>query len=115
MPGFPDEPFPTRPFFSCSEDEFAVADQAAMAASLRGARVEPWMIFRVGEGNIFDSPPVKVLEHSRGLVRVECSDAEVTIDFDDESARKATAQGDRFVYMGGLDQANDGLGWLPVA
>jgi len=114
VPGFPDKPFPERPFFSCSGDEFAVVDQAAMAASLRSGRVEPWMTFRVGEGNLFESPPVKVLDNSHGRVRVKCRDAEVVIDFVEESARKTTASGERFVYMAGLDEASDGRGWLPV-
>ena len=115
MPGFPEEPFPERPFFSCSEGEFTVVDQATMAASLRGGRVEPWMTFSVAEGNVFESPPVKVLDNSRGRVRVECRDGEVLIDFDEESARKTTARGQQFVYMAGLDEANDGRGWLPLA
>ena len=114
MAGFPDEPFPERPFFSCSGDEFAVVDQTTMAASLRGGRVEPWMTFRVGEGNVFDSPPLRVLDSDRGRVRVQCRDAEVLIDFNDESARKVTGSGEQFVYMAGLDEANDGRGWLPV-
>ena len=114
MPGFPDEPFPERPFFSCSDGEFTVVDQATMAASLRGGRVEPWMSFTVAEGNVFGSPPVRVPDNSRGRVRVECRDGEVLIDFNDESARKTTADGEQFVYMAGLDEANDGRGWLPL-
>ena len=114
MSGFPEEPFPERPFFSCSDDEFAVVDQATMAASLRGARVEPWIAFRVAGGNVFESPPVRVLDNGRGRVRVMCRDAEVLIDFIDESARKTTADGQQFVYMAGLDEANDGRGWLPL-
>lgn len=115
MPGFPDDPFPARPFFSCSEDEFTVVDQADMAASLRGGRAGPWMTLRVGEGNVVDSPPERVVSHASGHVRLACRDAEVVIDFQDESARKTTAAGEEFVYMGGLDEANDGRGWLPVA
>ena len=114
MSGFPDEPFPERPFFSITDDEFAVVDQATMAASLRGGRVEPWITFRVGAGNVFESRPVRVVDSSAGRVSVECQDAEVLIDFADESARKTTPAGDQFVYMAGLDEANDGRGWLPV-
>ena len=114
MSGFPDEPFPERPFFSCSEHEFAVVDQATMAASLRDGRVEPWMAFRVAEGNVFESPPVSVLDNNHGRVRVRCRDAEVLVDFIEESARKTTAAGEQLIYMAGLDEANDGRGWLPV-
>ena len=115
MSGFPDDPFPARPFFSCTDDEFAVVDQVTMAASLRGGRVEPWTTFRVGEGNVFESRPVRVLDSSAGRVRVECRDAEVLIDFEDGSARKTTRAGEQFIYMAGLDEADDGRGWLPVA
>ena len=115
MTGFLDEPFPGRPFFSCSASEFAIVDQATMGASLRAGRVEPWATFRVGEGNVFDSPPVRVLEHRGSRVRVQCRDGEVVLDFDSESARKTISSGEQFVYMAGLDEANDGRGWLPVA
>ena len=103
MPGFPEEPFPERPFFSCSDSEFTVVDQATMAASLRGGRVEPWMAFTVAEGNVVESPPVRVLDSSHGRVRIECRDGQVSIDFYDESARKTAADGEQFVYMAGLD------------
>lgn len=114
MTGFLGEPFPRRPFFSCSEGEFAIVDQTTLGASLRGGRVEPWAAFRVGEGNVFDSPPLKVLEHRGTVVRVQCRDGEVVLDFDSESARKTAATGEQYVYMAGLDEANDARGWLPL-
>ncbi len=115
VPGFPDSPFPSRPFFSCEKDEFAVIDSSSMASMLHGSAPEAWIRFMVGLDNVVESPPLKVLEHDGKKVRLKCRDAIVEIDFEDEAARKTSGTGGAFAYMGALDQANDGCGWIPVA
>lgn len=112
MPGYPDAPFPARVFFSCTPEELLVIDQQAMAVLLKGGEADPWLRLRVGPGNALDSAPVKVLEHSAAMVRVECSGGVVEIDFDDETVHKTDSEGLSFAYLGALDQANEGLGWI---
>ena len=115
MPGYPDSPFPSRPFFSCEEEEVAVIDSSSMASMLQGGAPDAWIRFRVGSENVVESPPLRVLQHDGERVRLECRDAVVEIDFEDEAARKTSPNGAAFAYLGGLDQANEGRGWIPVA
>ncbi len=114
MAGYPDAPFPQRPFFSCGTDEFLVIDRSDMGALLRGGEVTPWMRLEVGPGNVLEATPRSVVEHSGTSVVVDCEDGVLELDFYDETARKTTANGDRVVYLGGLDEANDGKGWIPA-
>ena len=86
-----------------------------MASMLQGGTPEVWIRFMVGSDNVVESPPLKVLEHDGKKVRLECRDAIVEIDFEDEAARKTSGAGGAFAYMGSLDQANDGCGWILVA
>ena len=86
-----------------------------MASMLHGRTPEAWIRFMVGLDNVVESPPLRVLQHDGKKVRLECRDAIVEIDFEDEAARKMSGAGSAFAYMGGLDQANDGCGWILVA
>ena len=45
---------------------------------------------------------------------VECEGGTVHIDFEDGTARKVTADGE-FVYMGSIDERNDGMGYIAVS
>lgn len=109
-----ESPFPEKPFFSCSPSEMQVIDQAEMGEMLRGGSVVPWMRFLVGEGNILESEPVKATSADARTVQVVCSDATVKIDFFDETASRTGSDGVLMMYMGGLDEANAGRGWIPA-
>ncbi len=114
MTGFPEKPFPARPFFSCNEHEFLIVDQSDMGALLTNGVVEPWLRFAVGPDNALDSPPLKVLEHTGSSVRLRCRDAVVELDLDDEIVRKTLPDGSTFAYLGGLREANEARGWIPA-
>ncbi|MCH8102216.1 MAG: hypothetical protein IIB28_03555 [Chloroflexi bacterium] len=114
MTAYLESPFPEKPFFSCSPSELQVIDQAKMGEMLRGGSVVPWMRFLVGEGNILESEPVKATSADGRTVQVVCGDATVEIDFFDETARRTGSDGVLMMYMGGLDEANAGRGWIPA-
>lgn len=114
MPGFPFEPFPSRPFFSCESSRFRIVDQTQMSDLMRG-QAEPWMTLEVGENNVMEDRPVKVLNHSGLDLEIETDGATIRLDLESESARKKLSDGSEFVYCGGLDEANSGLGWMPVS
>ena len=114
MPGFPFEPFPSRPFFSCEASQFRIVDQARMADLMRG-QAEPWLTLEVGANNVFEARPMKVVGHSGLKVEIQTADAMIKLDLESESARKKLSDGSEFVYCGGLDEANSGLGWMPVS
>ena len=111
---FPEAPFPRRPFFSCEDDRFVIADQSHMSRLLRG-EADPWLRLEVGFQNVLESRPVRVLRHAGHEVELECQEATVRLDFDSESARKVLPDGTEYVYRAGLDEANDGYGWMPVS
>ena len=103
---------PQRPFFSCEDDGFSVIDGAEMQQSLRSGQVTPVLKLRIGPGNIFESRPRKVVDRSGLKVSVQCDDdITVTLDFDAESARKKSPEGE-FVYLGGIDEGDGGKGWM---
>lgn len=107
-----DEAFelPAEPFFSCGEREFAVVDGAEMRTDLSAA--EPVLTLRVGPGNVFEQRPRRVVSNEDGVVVVECDGGEtLTLDFNDIAARKSAPDGE-FVYRAGLDEGNDGAGWM---
>lgn len=106
--------FPEKPFFSCSPSEMQVIDQADMGDMLRGGSVIPWMRFLVGEGNILESAPLKAASADANTVQVVCGDSTVNIDFFDETARRIGSDGIEMMYMGGLEEANSGRGWIPA-
>ena len=83
-----------------------------MAALLRGGTVEPWMRFQVGENNVLESRPVRIVSQRNNVIELECADATLTIDFVESLARKAEPGGETYAYMGGLEDANSGLGWI---
>ena len=109
---YSESPCPEKPFFSCSPSELQVIDQAKMGEMLRGGSVVPWMRFLVGEGNILESEPVKATGVGVRTVQVICGDATVEIDFFDETARRTGSDGVAMMYMGGLNEANAGRGWI---
>ena len=45
-------------------------------------------------------------------MQVVCGDATVEIDFFDETARRTGSDGVAMMYMGGLNEGNDGRGWI---
>jgi hypothetical protein len=106
------ELLPQRPFFSCDDDGFSVIDAAEMQQSLRAGQVTPVLKLKIGPGNIFESRPRKVVNRSGFKVSVQCDDdITVALDFDAESARKKSPEGE-FVYLGGIDEGDDGKGWM---
>ena len=114
MPGYPDSPFPARPFYSCDADGLAVIDQADMSQLLRGGNVEAWMRLETGPGNVIDGTPLKVEEQAGARVTVRCGTGTIEIDFEEETVKKTDENGREYVYMGPLDQANEGNGWMPL-
>ena len=111
----PDDEFfqlPEHPFYGCEEDCFVVADGSQMGTVSAVLALEPLLKLMVGEGNIFECRPVKVAEKDEQQVSVECENGEVVhIDFDSLTASKTTPQGE-FLYRGGLEDGNDGMGYL---
>ena len=103
---------PERPFFSCEPHRFAVVDAVRMRHVSALGPLQPVCTFAVGPGNVFEQVPREVISHDGRYVRVACEGGElVTLDFADLAARKETPEGE-FVYKGGLDEANDGLGFM---
>ena len=103
---------PEHPFYSCEEDCFLVADGSQMGTAAAILALEPLLKLMVGEGNIFERRPLKVTEKEGLQVSVECAGGEsVHIDFDSLTARKTTPDGE-FLYRGGLEDGNDGMGYL---
>ena len=107
-------PLPTRPFFSCTPEEFVIVDASEAKGSLRDGSLKPWMSFSCGDGNIIDTVPRKVSSWHGDQVAVECEGGTVHIDFAEGSACKTTTQGE-FVYMGTLEDRNDGRGYIPIS
>lgn len=105
---------PEHPFYSCEEDCFLVADASQMGTAAAVLALEPLLRLTVGEGNIFEQRPVIVTEKEGLQVSVECEGGEVVhIDFDALTASKTTPQGE-FLYRGGLEDGNDGMGYFPA-
>ena len=105
---------PERPFYSCEQDCFLVADGSQMGTAAAILALEPLLKLMVGEGNIFERRPVQVAEKDGARVSVECEGGDVVhIDFDALTARKTTPAGD-FLYRGGLEDGNDGMGYFPA-
>ena len=112
--GFPDDDFPSRPYFSCEPGSFRIVDRARLSQVISG-KEEPWLTLAVGEQNVMHSRPVRVLSHREFDIEIECEKGKLKLDMESESARKVDTAGKEWVYCGGLDEANSGLGWMPVS
>ncbi len=108
------EGMPARPFFNCTPDGLTILDAANASSLLQADSMVPWMVFTNGPGNIIDSTPRRLASRSGERISVECEGGTVHIDFDDGTARKVTADGE-FVYMGSIDERNDGMGYIAVS
>lgn len=103
---------PTKAFFSCEEDGFSVLDGASMRNALALMSIEPVLKLRVGPGNVFETRPIKIAGREGNLVSVECDAGTVVhLDFSEMLARVQRNDGD-FVYKGGLEDGNAGLGFM---
>ncbi|MBF8267279.1 MAG: hypothetical protein HW388_787 [Dehalococcoidia bacterium] len=105
---------PHRPFFSCTPQEFTIVDSQEAKDALRGGSIKPWMSFKVGQANIIDTRPRRVLSWHGNEVTVECDGGTVRLDFSEGSARKTTPHG-QFVYRGGIEERNEGMGYMPLS
>ena len=105
---------PARPFFSCDEDGFAVIDGALMRSGANIGSIKPELKLAVGASNLFEHRPLRVIGRDGDVVHVACDDGvTVHLDFGSLAARVERADGE-FVYMGGLDEGNDGRGFMPA-
>jgi hypothetical protein len=103
---------PSRPFFACDEDGFSVVDGSLMKSTLDFLRIEPALKLRVGRGNVFEHRPLKIASRDGDVVSVECEGGVVVrLDFGDMLARVVRPDGE-FLYKGGLEDGNDGLGFI---
>jgi hypothetical protein len=55
---------------------------------------------------------LRIISQLDSVIELECADATLTIDFAESTARKAEPGGKTYAYMGGLGDANAGLGWI---
>jgi len=103
---------PAKVFFSCDEDGFSVVDGATIRDMFDLENIQPMIRFDVGDRNLFEQRPLKVASHEGDTVSVECEGgAIVHLDFAEFAARVERPEG-MFLYMGGLDEGNDGRGFL---
>jgi hypothetical protein len=103
---------PAKVFFSCEEDGFAIVDGGLMRNTLALTSIEPALKLLVGPGNVFEQRPVKLLGREGDVVSVECDGGTVVhLDFAEMLARVKREDGD-FLYMGGLEDGNAGMGFM---
>lgn len=112
--GFPFDPIPPQLFFSCEPASFRIVDKSKFSQVLSG-KEDPWLTLSVNETNVMHSRPLRVTAHNGDKIEVECEGGSVKLDMESESARKVDPAGREWVYCGGLDEGNEGLGWMPVA
>jgi hypothetical protein len=105
---------PAKPFFTCDADGLSILDAAQANNLLSAYSIQPWMDFKNGQGNIIDTIPRKVTARDGQQITVECEDGMVHIDFEEGKARKVTPAGE-YVYMGALEERNDGMGYIAVS
>ena len=104
--------FPTQPFFSCEINAFRVLDKATLRQNLLKGDITPLIEFRVGENNIFEQPPEKVVRHQEHFVTVQCQgETFIWLDFENGIAQKHDPNG-VFRYMGSLEEGNNGKGFI---
>jgi hypothetical protein len=103
---------PARAFFSCEEDGFSIVDGALMRNTLALTAIEPALKLQVGPGNVFEQRPLKLTGREGDVVSVECDGgAVVHLDFAEMLARVQRPDGE-FLYMGGLEDGNAGMGFM---
>lgn len=103
---------PAKPFFSCEADCFAIADGEMSGTAAQALAAEPLLKLDVGVGNVFERRPLRVTSHDARRVEVQCDgDETVRLDLHAFTAGKTTPEGE-FLYRGGLEDANDGLGFI---
>lgn len=111
---FPYEPFPSTPYFSCEPDRLRIVDKAQFSKVVMG-KADPWLTLSVSESNVMHSRPVRVKSHQDFSIEIECELGLLRLNMESESARKVDTDGREWVYRGGLEEANEGLGWMPVS
>ena len=105
---------PNRPLFACDEDGFSVVDGALMKGTVDFLQIEPVLKLQVGPRNIFEYRPLKIASRDGDTVNIECEGGVVvTLDFGDMLARVARPDGE-FLYNGGLEDGNEGRGFIPA-
>jgi hypothetical protein len=103
---------PTRAFFSCEEDGLTILDGSLMRATLALTSIEPALKLLVAPGNVFEQRPVKLAGREGDVVSVECEGGSVVhLDFAEMLAHVQRPDGD-FIYMGGLEDGNAGMGFM---
>ena len=105
---------PARPFFTCSHEGLFIVDGGHSNDPLRLESLEPWMDFQNGENNIIDTIPRRVVTWEGQQITVECEGSTVHIDFAEGRARKVAQEGE-YVYLGTLDERNEGMGYMAVS
>ena len=103
---------PMKVFFSCEEGGFSVVDGAAVRDMFDLTNIQPIFRLHVGPNNVLEQRPLKVANHDGDLVSIECEGgAIVHLNFAEFNARVERSDGE-YLYMGGLDEGNDGKGFL---
>jgi hypothetical protein len=103
---------PARAFFSCEEDGLAILDGSLMRSTLALTSIEPALKLLVGPGNVFEQRPVKLGGREGDVVSVECEGGDVVhLDFAEMLVRVQRPDGE-FLYMGGLEDGNAGMGFM---
>lgn len=105
---------PARPFFTCSPEGLVIVDGGQANNLSRLESIDPWMDFKNGDSNVIDAIPRRVTTWEGQQITVECEDSTVHIDFAEGRARKFTQDGE-YVYLGTLDERNDGMGYIAVS
>ncbi len=103
---------PQRMVFNCDAEAFSIDAAQEIRSLVRSGRGEPWLELRCGQGNIFESRPVRVVSHRESAVSVQCADgAIVHLDLEDGTVRKE--MGSRFFqYLGTIQEGNEGRGYI---
>lgn len=105
---------PAMPFFTCSPEGLVIVDGGQANNLSRPASIEPWMDFKNGGSNVIDATPRRVATWEGQQITVECEGSTVHLDFAQGRARKVTPEGE-YVYLGTLDERNDGMGYMAVS
>lgn len=107
------EGLPRHVLFDCREDGLHIIDTKEARASILQGTPESWMTFLKGPKNIIESTPQKIVHRNGDVIGVQCQDGSIVyIDFAEGNAKKHSGE-KVWVYMGGIDRGNDGLGYIP--